>query len=144
MLSGTTASTLNMQFFIIHEAGRIVRYLCSTLSPNEKLKSSIVHTHDPLWCMKKFLKSKKYHLDFVFTITCIKHSRTFLERPPHWPQNVVCKDRWSLVTGSVILKCRPFCQKYVVCQDRWSLRAVVSQERFHCTSRSDFSNHKRP
>ncbi len=24
------------------------------------------------------------------------------ERPPHWPQNVVCQNRWSLVTGSVI------------------------------------------
>ena len=24
-------------------------------------------------------------------------------------KNVVCQDRWSLVTGSVILKCRYFC-----------------------------------
>ncbi len=36
-------------------------------------------------------------------------------------KNVVCQacqDRWSLVTGSVILKCESFCQKCVVCQDR--------------------------
>ncbi len=29
-------------------------------------------------------------------------------------KNVVCQDRWSLVTGSVILKCRSFCKKCVV------------------------------
>ncbi len=43
--------------------------------------------------------------------------------------NVVCQDRWSLVTGStcsIALKCRTFCQEYVVFQDRWSLMAVVS------------------
>ncbi len=44
---------------------------------------------------------------------------------------VVCQDRWSLVRGSVILKCKSSCQKYVVCQDRWSLMTVVSQDRFH-------------
>ncbi len=37
-------------------------------------------------------------------------------------KNVVCQDRWSLVTGSVILKYRSFCQKWVVCR----------QDRFHC------------
>ncbi len=47
-------------------------------------------------------------------------------------KNVVRQDRWSLVTGSVVLKCGSFCQKCVVCQDRWSLMAVVSQDRFHC------------
>ncbi len=62
-----------------------------------------------------------------------KYSRTCLERPPHWQKNVVCQDRWSLVTGSVILECRSFCQKCVVCQDRWSLMAGVSQDRFHCS-----------
>ncbi len=48
-------------------------------------------------------------------------------------KNVVCHDRWSLVTGSVMLKCKSFCQKCVVFQDRWSLMAVVSQDRFHCS-----------
>ncbi len=38
-------------------------------------------------------------------------------------KNVVCQDRWSLVTGSVTLKCWSFYQKCVVCQDRWSLMA---------------------
>ena len=37
------------------------------------------------------------------------------------------------MTGSVILKCRSFCQKCAVCQDRWCLMAVVSQDRFHCS-----------
>ncbi len=27
---------------------------------------------------------------------------------------MVCQDRWSLVTSSIILKCRTFCQKYLV------------------------------
>ncbi len=63
------------------------------------------------------------------------YSRTSLERPPHGPQNVVCQNRWCLVTGSVILKCRSFCQKCVVFQDRWPFMAVVSQDRFHCRYR---------
>ncbi len=54
-----------------------------------------------------------------------------LKDHPICHKNVVFQDMWSLVTGSVILKCRS-CQKWVVCQDRWSLMAVVSQERFHC------------
>ena len=37
------------------------------------------------------------------------------------------------MTGSVLLKCRSFCQKSVVFQDRWSLMAVVSQDRFYYT-----------
>ncbi len=45
-----------------------------------------------------------------------------LKDHPTGHNNVVCQDRWSLVTGSVILKCRSFCQKYVVFQDRWSLK----------------------
>ncbi len=50
-------------------------------------------------------------------------------------KNVVCQDRWSLVTGSIILQCRSFCRKCVVCQDSWPLMAVVLQERFHCTGK---------
>ncbi len=57
-----------------------------------------------------------------------------LKDHPIGHKNVVCQDRWSLVTGSVILKCGSFCQKCVVFQDRWSLMAVVSQDRFHCTN----------
>ncbi len=48
--------------------------------------------------------------------------------------NVVSQNRWSLVTGSVTLKCRTCCQEYLVFQDRWSLMAVVLQDRFHCSS----------
>ncbi len=47
-------------------------------------------------------------------------------------KNMVSQDRWSLVTGSVALKCGTFCQEYVVLQHRWSLMAVVSQDRFDC------------
>ncbi len=50
----------------------------------------------------------------------------------HPTKNVVCQDRWPLLTGSSILKCRSFCRKCMVCQDRWSLMAVVSQDMFHC------------
>ncbi len=55
-----------------------------------------------------------------------------LKDHPIGHKNVVCQDRWSLVTGSVILNCRSFCQKCVVCQDRWFLLAVVSQDWFYC------------
>ncbi len=48
-------------------------------------------------------------------------------------KNVVCQDRWSLVTGSVILNCRSFCQKCMVCHCVPWQWAVVSQDRFHCT-----------
>ncbi len=41
-----------------------------------------------------------------------------LKDHPIGHKNVVCQDRWSLVTGSAVLKCRSFCQKCVVCQDR--------------------------
>ncbi len=47
--------------------------------------------------------------------------------------NVVSQDRWSLVTGSITLKCRTFCQVQLVFQDRWTLMAVVSHDWFHCT-----------
>ena len=45
-----------------------------------------------------------------------------LKDHPIGHKNVVCQDRWSLLTGSVILKCRSFCPKCVVFQDRWSLK----------------------
>ncbi len=45
---------------------------------------------------------------------------------------MVSQGRWSLVAGSVILKCETFCQEYVVLQDRWSFMAVVSQDIFQC------------
>ena len=61
-----------------------------------------------------------------------KYSRTFLKDHPIGHENVVCQNRWSLVTGSVILKWRSFRRKCVVCQER-SLMVVVSRERFHCT-----------
>ncbi len=54
---------------------------------------------------------------------------------------MVCQDRWSLVTGSVTLKCRSFCKKCVVFQDRWSFMAVESQDRFHCSFTSRYRNH---
>ncbi len=43
-----------------------------------------------------------------------------LKDHPIGHKNVVSQDRWSLVTGSVMLKCRSFCHKCVVFQDRWS------------------------
>ncbi len=46
--------------------------------------------------------------------------------------NVVSGDRWSLVAGSITLRCRTFRQKYVVFQCKWSFMPVVSQDRFHC------------
>ncbi len=50
---------------------------------------------------------------------------------PFGHKEVVSQDRWSLVTGSVVLKCWSFWQKRVVFQDRWSLMAVVFRDRFH-------------
>ena len=45
------------------------------------------------------------------------YTTTCLERPPHiGHKSVVCQDRWSLVTGSVILKYRSFCRKCVYCK----------------------------
>ncbi len=46
--------------------------------------------------------------------------KPLLKDHPIGHKNVVCQDRLSLVTGSVILTCRSFCQKCVLCQDRWS------------------------
>ena len=45
--------------------------------------------------------------------------------------NVVSQDRWSLVTGSVTMKCGSFYQEYLIFQDRRSVTAEVSQNRFH-------------
>ncbi len=47
-------------------------------------------------------------------------------------KNVVSQDRWSLVTGSITLKCESFCQEYTILQVRWSLITMVSQDRFQC------------
>ena len=46
-------------------------------------------------------------------------------------KNVVSQDRWSLMTGSITLKCLT-CQEYLIFQGKWSLVIVVSQYRFHC------------
>ncbi len=59
-----------------------------------------------------------------------------LKDHPIGHKNVVYQDRWSLVTGSVVLK-GSFCHKFVVVKTgglswQWSLMAVVSQDRFHC------------
>ena len=59
-----------------------------------------------------------------------------LKDHPIGQKNVVSQDKWSLATGSVILKCRTFCQECVAFEDRWSLMGVVSQDRFHCTAMS--------
>ncbi len=63
----------------------------------------------------------------VFTVEPV------LKDHPIGHKNVVCQDRWPMVTGSVILKCRSFCRKCVVCQDRWPFMAVVPQDGLHCT-----------
>ncbi len=68
------------------------------------------------WCRNL---SKKYTVEPV------------LKDHPTDHKNVVCQDRWSLVTASIMLKCKSFCQNCVVCQDRWFVMAVVSQDRFH-------------
>ncbi len=39
------------------------------------------------------------------------YNRGSLDRPPHFPQKIwFCQDRWSLLTCSVMLKCRCFCK----------------------------------
>ncbi len=43
-----------------------------------------------------------------------------LKDQPFGEKNMLSQDRWSLVTGSVVLKCWSFCKKCVVFQDRWS------------------------
>ena len=57
-----------------------------------------------------------------------------LKDHPIGHENMVSQDRWSLVTGQFTLKSRVFCPKLLVLQERWSLLAVVSQDRFYCTS----------
>ena len=98
------------------------------------------------WAISGPLKSK-LRLQFIFfTTPALVHSTVNEKREPGiiytvepvlkdhaiGHKNVDCQDRWSLVTGLEILKCRSFCRKCVVCQDRWSLMAVVSQDSFHC------------
>ncbi len=55
-----------------------------------------------------------------------------LKDHPAGHKNMASQDRWSLVTGSITLKCGILGQGYVVLRDRWSLMAVVSQDRFYC------------
>ncbi len=61
------------------------------------------------------------------------YCRTCLARPPHKK----LQDRWSLVTSSVILKCRPLWQKCVskMSVKTGGLMAVVSQDRCHHTKK---------
>ncbi len=49
---------------------------------------------------------------------------------------MVPQDRWSLETGSALLKCRSSCQEYPSLEDGWLLVAVVSQDRLHCITKS--------
>ncbi len=74
-----------------------------------------------------------------------------LKDHPIGHKNVVCQDRWSLVTGSVYRKCRSICWRCMVCQDsglswQWSLKTgftvttcacmlcpvMVSDDTFYC------------
>ncbi len=69
----------------------------------------------------------------LHVVTCLHGRDTVkpsLKDHPIGHKNVVCQDRWSLVTGSVILKCRSYCRKYVVCQDRWSHGSGLSKQLF--------------
>ena len=48
-----------------------------------------------------------------------------LKDHPIGHKNIVCHDRWSLVTGSIILKCRTLIYRIcVVCQDSGLSRQV--------------------
>ncbi len=67
-----------------------------------------------------------FHLSVA--ITCNLSWKT----TPLPTKNVVSQGRWCVVTSSVTLKYRTFCQEYLVFQDRWSLIAVICQGRFHC------------
>ena len=40
-------------------------------------------------------------------------------------KDMVSQRKWTLETGSIVLKCGTFCQEYVVLQDGWSFMAVV-------------------
>ncbi len=72
------------------------------------------------------LPPTKDHLTHVATISW-QIGEGFTVEPvlkdhPIGHKNVICQERLSLEIGSVILKCRSFCQNCVVCQDRWSLK----------------------
>ena len=54
---------------------------------------------------------------------CFSTAEPVLRDRPIGHENTVSQDRWSLVTGSITLKCRSFCL-CVVFQDRWSLKTV--------------------
>ncbi len=67
-----------------------------------------------------------------------------LKDHPTGHNKVVCQDRWSLVTGSVILKCRSFCQKSVVFQRQVvSHGSGLSRHWFHCIAKA-YAGHARP
>ena len=53
----------------------------------------------------KTLQPVRFGQCWVFSgvVVTSKYSRTYLERPPHWPQKCGLS-RWSLVTASVTLK----------------------------------------
>ncbi len=57
-----------------------------------------------------------------------------LEDHPIGHKNVVCQDTCSLVTGSLILKCRSFCRKCVVKTGgllyQWSLKTGFIRNSF--------------
>ena len=54
-----------------------------------------------------------------------------LEDGPIGHENVVSQDRWSLVTDSITLKNRTYCQEYLVFRSMWSLMTMV---KFHCAN----------
>ncbi len=73
-------------------------------------------------------------LPWMYSLFEIQWYQSWKTTPKNGHKNVVSQDRWSVVTGSVMLKCRSFCREYIVFQDRWCLMAVVSEDRCHCTT----------
>ena len=75
---------------------------------------------------------------FFFIFFCLTESNTVepvLKDHPIGHKNLVCQDRWSLATGSVILKCMSFCRKCMalsrnVVSWQWSLKTGFTVERF--------------
>ncbi len=88
------------------------------------------------YSVKSVLVDRSCRCTVSFTMRSVHGTvEPVLKDHPTGHKNVACQDKWSLVTGSVILTSRSFCQNCVVCQDRWSLMAVVSQDRFHCNKK---------
>ncbi len=76
------------------------------------------------------------HVSAVFDKQCLSIVNTVepvLKDNPIGHKDVVCQDRWYPVTGTVILKCRSFCQQCVVCHDRWSLKTDYTVPDTPCT-----------